>query len=100
LTQLRADQSNTNLRNAAYEQSPDFASNPHYYVDPNSYIDNIAYTYVRNADNEIMANRMYHVYDAVNHTTDGDIYSTTAAVNDDINYTNNYGYTAPRGITY
>jgi hypothetical protein len=86
LTQLRADQSNTNLRNAAYEQSPDFANNPHYYVDPNSYIDNIAYTYERNADNEIVANRLYHVNDAVNHTTE--------ALTDDINYTNNYGYTA------
>jgi hypothetical protein len=73
LTQLRADQSKTNLRNAAYEQSPDFANNPHDYVDPNSYIDNIAYAYERNAEGEIVANRLYHVNDALNHPNDGHI---------------------------
>jgi hypothetical protein len=30
----------------------------------------------------------------VNHATDGDIFETTEALTDDINYTNNYGYTA------
>jgi hypothetical protein len=43
------------------------------------------------SDNEIVANRLYHVNEAVNHASGGDIYATTPAVTDDINYTNNYG---------
>jgi hypothetical protein len=30
------------------------------------------------------------INDALNHISDGEIYATTAAVTDDINYTNNY----------
>jgi RHS repeat-associated protein len=40
------------------------------------------------------ANRLYHVNDVVGHASGGDLYATTPAVTDDINYTNNYGYTA------
>jgi len=108
-TQLRADQMNTYMRDLAYEQTPAFVSNPYYYVDPSTRIDQISYGYERNSTDEMESNRLYQVTDAINYgwdgTTDnklGDIYDVNALEEDDINYTNNfvcaqfgdYGYTA------